>query len=423
MDKRTTMPGAAGDSGPNPARELARAVACCRHASDTVSDTVTVPVGDLVAAVSQELGRRTSGSYDLIVAGAVTEVVHRHVLSALHEAESVLADAAGLPYGTFPTDDTHLTVLSAAGLGSVGLTERDLTAAGHPVAAAVATVRSVTGLLLQVSSGDLFDRLLSVYQDTTDPRGLDDLIAALTGEGVDAEGLCWALITFETTRHVNLVWLFANRMTRTFPEREAADLFGWGWQGLRRALRCYDPSRGFTFSTYAATRICGEIRDGVRQESHVPKRLTTYLRKFVQGEEDLAQQLGRLPSLKEVAAHLGEDLDRLVLVPRLADAVSVEELTDDSRERPSLVPSALIDGRIDPAAEAVGALLSDAVAQALAMIPEDERLAVRLLVMEGRDPGEVRELTGVDARRMRRSKERGLAALAAHLEQWRDNAA
>lgn len=401
---------------PNISLELARAARCCRSVTDTFATIGGLPLGDLLDAVCEELSTRTVGTTQERVVAGLVSATWSHVHTTLVEAEHDFARLCSL------TTPATTPAQQAKALRRAGVPVEDVTLEtlhSHSSAAPARTLlrlRLLQDLNVKVQDGTLAAELQHVYQTTEAPGPLEDLVAHLSGTGMDAERLCWALITFETNQHINLVWHFANKLTRSFPDRVPADLFGWGWQGLRVALRNFDPDRGFAFSTYAGTRIAGSIRDGVRSESPVPKRLTTYLRRVVKAEEDLTQGLGRAPRLEEVAAHLGEDLEQLSIVPRLAPTASIDELTDESRER-TTIPRWLVDDA-DPAGAAIHSSLSEAVERALTQIPEEDRQAVKLLVMEGLDPKEARELTGVDSRKMRRYKERGLAALAQHLSDW-----
>jgi RNA polymerase sigma factor for flagellar operon FliA len=173
---------------------------------------------------------------------------------------------------------------------------------------------------------------------------------------------------------------------------------------------------GYALSTYACPRIVGAIRDGVRSENPVPKRLATWQRKVVKAEEDLAQSLGRQPSLEEVASHMGEELEGLSILPRLNPAASIDELVDIASERGG-VPRWMVDGT-DPADSAVDAARASDVASALELLPEDQRRAVQLLVMDALSPTEARLETGATARQMRQRKEKALLALRESLSAW-----
>lgn len=245
---------------------------------------------------------------------------------------------------------------------------------------------------------------------------LETVVAEVVEAGLDAEALCWALIRLESTHHTRLIWLQANRIARSQAHLDAADLLGWGWQGLRLALRGYDPSLRYAFSTYACSRINGAIRDGLRRDGPVPKRLTTYVRRVTAAEDLLTQRLGRTPTLDEVAAHLDDSLDQLALAARCAPVASLDtRLEADPHEDPAWTGYAVTD----PAERAVGSAWLDALAGALDQLPADEAEAVRLLVVEEIPVRDAVERTGATARQLRQRAQRGRRRLADLLEEWR----
>ena len=292
----------------------------------------------------------------------------------------------------------------------VGATRRHLDVlAGGPGTTSVPAQAKVASLL---ATGGLARAATRSFAGAAFAGRLDDLIAAETLGGLDAERLCWSVINRETHRHINLLWQQANKLAGNFPDRSAEDLVGWGWQGLRVALRQFDPDRGFAFSTYACTRIVGYMRDGIRSENPVPKRLTTFAHKVAHAEDTLTQQLGRAPDIEAVAAHLGQAPSDLRILTRLSPAASIDEMADVHRGRTLLVEDH------DPADAAVAAALRGAIDEALARLPAPEADAVRMLVLGGLDPSEARRRTGATARQLRQRKERGLALLRQELAAW-----
>lgn len=296
-----------------------------------------------------------------------------------------------------------------------GLFEERTRHAGEPLGdldiVTVDAVLHVTGL-----APHTVDILTAAFQSAAAPvGGIDGFVAAATVDGIDAERLVWAVIAVEALTHLPLVWHQANKLTNSFPGYSADDLVGWGWQGLRVSLRSYDPSR-FAFSTYACTRICGSIRDGVRSENPVPKRLTTELRKVSKAEEALTQDLQRVPTLSEVAAVMELDTDRAALLARCAPAASLEEMSwsDDGE---SYEPSVLRDNA-DPADAVLSHLLSADIETALSQLDPDDAAAVRLLILDDRPVPEVRQETGATARQLRQRRQRAMTQLADLLAHW-----
>ncbi|SRR5690554_6053870 len=84
---------------------------------------------------------------------------------------------------------------------------------------------------------------------------------------------------------------------------ELQDLFQVGVIGLLKAIRAYDLEKGFKFSTYAVSRIIGEIRlylrdDGIIKVSRSLKKLAREVR---EKEEELKKKLNRTPTINELA--------------------------------------------------------------------------------------------------------------------------
>ena len=247
-----------------------------------------------------------------------------------------------------------------------------------------------------------------------DPAPVTDQVARGIAAGIDAERLYSAVLGLEACRHIPLVWHQANKLVRSFPEYTAEDLLGWGWQGLRIALRAYDPTR-FAFSTYACTRISGSIRDGIRAENPVPKRLATDVRKLQRAEEALALELSRTPTMAETVAAVGFTVEHAALLARCKPTASIEELVDlfDSERTPSWL------GVDDEQPEhAAAAELRAAIMNALTQLPREDADAVKMLVLEEMPLAAAAEAAGVSPVKLRRRRDRGLKQLSGLLSGW-----
>jgi len=260
--------------------------------------------------------------------------------------------------------------------------------------------------------------LATRWAATPDPGPLNDSISAAVAAGLDGELLCWSIINRESGRHEGLIHKECNRLTRVLPHRSAEELKGYGWAGLRVALRNFDPALGYAFSTYACPKINGAIRDGVRAESPIPKRLTTFVRKVSAAEESLVQALGRPPTYLEIAAYLDASLESMHLLTRLTNTASLEEMSnpwgDATRE-----PACLVDAA-DPAASAVTALRNEALLAAVDSLPADEADAVRLLLLQDMPVTAAAAALGIEPRSLRALKTRALARLEPLMRDWVD---
>ena len=93
------------------------------------------------------------------------------------------------------------------------------------------------------------------------------------------------------------------------------ELYQQGVIGLMKALRGFDPTRGTAFSTYAAAFILGEMRQLCRDSTllRIPRREMEQRQRIRQAEEAMLLQLGRSPTMQELAAALHMDAADLML--------------------------------------------------------------------------------------------------------------
>jgi RNA polymerase sigma-B factor len=78
--------------------------------------------------------------------------------------------------------------------------------------------------------------------------------------------------------------------------------------GLIKSVDGYDVSRGAAFSSYAIPMILGEIKRHFRDKGwdvRVPRRVQELRLEITRATSDLAQSLGRSPTVADLAAHLG----------------------------------------------------------------------------------------------------------------------
>ena len=106
------------------------------------------------------------------------------------------------------------------------------------------------------------------------------------------------------------------------------DLFQVGCIGLIKAIDNFDPAQPVRFSTYAVPMIIGEIRRFLRDNNalRVSRSLRDTAYRAMQARETLEKQLGREPTMDEIAGEAG--LSRREVTAALesvVEPVSLEE--------------------------------------------------------------------------------------------------
>lgn len=113
------------------------------------------------------------------------------------------------------------------------------------------------------------------------------------------------------------------------------DLVQVGAIGLLKAIERFDADRGTTLSTYATPTIVGEIKRHFRDRGwniRVPRRLQELALKIRATRGDLAQALGRTPTVAELADELGVEVEDVLETMESAHAyapVSLDVPTSD----------------------------------------------------------------------------------------------
>lgn len=126
--------------------------------------------------------------------------------------------------------------------------------------------------------------------------------------------------------------------------------------GLIKSIDRFDLERGVEFSTYATPTIVGEIKRHFRDKGwavRVPRRLQELKLALTKAVGDLAQRLGRAPTVAELAAHLQMSEEDVLEGLESANAYSTVSLDapDSGDEDAPAVAESL--GMVDDALEGV----------------------------------------------------------------------
>jgi RNA polymerase sigma-B factor len=108
---------------------------------------------------------------------------------------------------------------------------------------------------------------------------------------------------------------FAARRFRNRGNGDMEDIIQVGTIGLIKAIDRFDLSREVEFTSFAIPYILGEIKRFFRDTTwavHVPRRLQELRVDLAKTKETLGTELGRTPTVKELAAHLELTEDEII---------------------------------------------------------------------------------------------------------------
>jgi RNA polymerase sigma factor for flagellar operon FliA len=204
-----------------------------------------------------------------------------------------------------------------------------------------------------------------------------------------------------------LVKYVVGRMSSGLPAHvEWADLISYGLSGLISAIERFDLSREINFEAYAIARIRGAIIDELRTLDWVPRSVRARARQIEKANMKLEAALQRAPTDEEMAVELNmtvvEFQDALLQISN-STIVALDELwnvSDSSGDRVSLLDTLPDRGAPDPQVLVDESELRDRIADAIAALPEREKLVVALYYYENLTLREIGEVLGVTESRV-----------------------
>ena len=162
---------------------------------------------------------------------------------------------------------------------------------------------------------------IAVNADSSD----DDLFRALRDAAGDAEReRIQELIAIRYTGIVK--WLASRYAGRAV---DSDELEAVGFVGLALAIKRFDPDHGADFAAYAKPTIQGEIRRYFRDKRRwirLPRRLQETKAVLREATESLSHELGRAPTVNEIADKLAVSPDLVLEAMTAEDHFSVSSL-------------------------------------------------------------------------------------------------
>ena len=216
-------------------------------------------------------------------------------------------------------------------------------------------------------------------------------------------------------QHAELVKRIAYHLAGRLPASvEVADLIQAGMLGLLEAASNYSAGRGASFETFAGIRIRGAMIDALRKLDWAPRSVHRKAREVAAAMREIELEQGREARDVEVAQRMGialQDYHRVVQDAACCQLASLDE-TEAVRD--------VADREPDPFSDLQGSEFRAALVEAIAELPERERLVMSLYYDDELNLKEIGAVLKVTESRVCQLHGQALLRLRARLSSWRD---
>jgi len=216
-------------------------------------------------------------------------------------------------------------------------------------------------------------------------------------------------------KHAPLVKRIACHLINRLPASvQLEDLVQAGMIGLLEASRNYDEGQGASFETYAGIRIRGAMLDEIRKNDWAPRSVHRKARMVAEAVRNIEHEHGRDARDTEIAQTLEitlEEYYKILQDNSYHKVLSVEDM--------GLGEESLLDNISDNAPGILDGLQKDdmqrIIAEAVASLPERERLVMALYYDEELNLREIGAVMGVSESRVSQIHSQAVIRLQARM--------
>lgn len=213
-----------------------------------------------------------------------------------------------------------------------------------------------------------------------------------------------------------LIYKFAKKYTGF---AELCDLMQEAYLGLCEAVRFFDCSKGFAFTTYLRYWIKHKITRYIDECCHtirIPSNTAELIYKYRKVKNDYEKRFGKEPSKKEICSILGigyERYEQLQKDIQIGQIGSLDAPIDGQEEQMSILD--VLSSTEDLEEDVIRAIDAEQMAReiwiAVDDLPEKQAATIRLRFQEGMTLKEAGSVIGVNKDRVRQIQNEGIRKL------------
>lgn len=203
-------------------------------------------------------------------------------------------------------------------------------------------------------------------------------------------------------QYIYLIRYVVGRVRVTLPSTiSIEDIAGYGVEGLINAIERYSPQKNTRFETYALIRIRGAILDKIRSQDFLPRSVRQKLKVLKEAQENLKQDLGRMPTTQEIAQYVDMDAEKVSQL--LAEDVTITSIYDkkgSSEDSVEIIDTIQDTHKLNPQENAEEKNVKQELERALMRLPERERIIMVLYYQENMTLKEIGETISMSESRV-----------------------
>ena len=207
----------------------------------------------------------------------------------------------------------------------------------------------------------------------------------------------------EIKKEITMQYLYIARTTATklydlySTTMQMEDAVNEGVVAIIKGIDMYDPDKNIKFSTYITTRVRGAMLDYVRKQEWMPRGFYKQLGIIESACEDMKLELGRTPTVDELAKHLGIEKKRCQRIISMKNRRNIQSLAFllENQNTSNGLQITNNDTQVQPEEACLWEEDMRVLAEGIAQLNEKEQKTLALHYMEGLKMEQVGRVIGV----------------------------